>query len=69
MLPNLDAANVVYNMVRVMTDGVAIGPILMGVSKPAHVLTTAATARRIVNMTALAACEAQIRAQLARGTT
>jgi malate dehydrogenase (oxaloacetate-decarboxylating)(NADP+) len=66
VMPNLDAANIVYNMVRVMTDGVAIGPILMGVSKPAHVLTTAATARRIVNMTALAACEAQIRAQIAK---
>jgi malate dehydrogenase (oxaloacetate-decarboxylating)(NADP+) len=64
VLPNLDAANIVYNMVRVMTDGVAIGPILMGVSKPAHVLTPASTVRRIVNMTALAAVEAQIRAQL-----
>jgi malate dehydrogenase (oxaloacetate-decarboxylating)(NADP+) len=64
VLPNLDAANIVYNMVRVMTDGVAIGPILMGVSKPVHVLTPSATVRRIVNMTALAAVEAQIRAQL-----
>jgi malate dehydrogenase (oxaloacetate-decarboxylating)(NADP+) len=64
VLPNLDAANIVYNMVRVMTDGVAIGPILMGVSKPAHVLTPSATVRRIVNMSALAAVEAQIRAQL-----
>ncbi|MFN9731068.1 MAG: NADP-dependent malic enzyme [Pseudomonadota bacterium] len=64
VLPNLDAANIAYNMVRVMTDGVAIGPILMGVSKPAHVLTPASTVRRIVNMTALAAVEAQIRAQM-----
>ncbi len=64
VLPNLDAANIVYNMVRVMTDGVAIGPILMGVSKPAHVLTPSATVRRVVNMTALAAVEAQIRAEL-----
>jgi malate dehydrogenase (oxaloacetate-decarboxylating)(NADP+) len=64
VLPNLDAANIVYNMVRVMTDGVAIGPILMGASKPVHVLTPSATVRRIVNMTALAAVEAQIRAQL-----
>jgi malate dehydrogenase (oxaloacetate-decarboxylating)(NADP+) len=61
VLPNLDAANITYNMVRVMTDGVAIGPILMGVSKPAHILTPASTARRIVNMTAIAAVEAQIR--------
>jgi malate dehydrogenase (oxaloacetate-decarboxylating)(NADP+) len=64
VLPNLDAANIVYNMVRVMSDGVAIGPILMGVAKPAHVLTPSATVRRVVNMTALAAVEAQIRAQL-----
>ncbi|WP_144897761.1 NADP-dependent malic enzyme [Luteimonas cucumeris] len=61
VMPNLDAANITYNMVRVMTDGVAIGPILMGVSLPAHILTPASTARRIINMTAIAAVEAQIR--------
>ena len=61
VLPNLDAANITYNMVRVMTDGVAIGPILMGISRPAHILTPASTARRIVNMTAIAAVESQIR--------
>ena len=62
VMPNLDAANIAYNMVRVMTDGVAIGPILMGVDKSAHILTPASTARRIVNMTAVAAVDAQIRA-------
>jgi malate dehydrogenase (oxaloacetate-decarboxylating)(NADP+) len=60
--PNLDAANIGYNITRVMTEGVALGPILMGVSKPAHILTPAATVRRGVNMTASAAVEAQIRA-------
>mgnify|MGYP005752932323 CR=1 FL=1 len=65
VMPNLDAANIAYNMVRAMTDGVALGPILMGVSKPAHVLTPAATVRRVVNMTALAAVEAQIRSEIA----
>ena len=45
-----------------MTDGVAIGPILMGLDHPAHVLTTGATPRRVVNMTAITAVEAQIRA-------
>ncbi|MEO7934726.1 MAG: NADP-dependent malic enzyme [Dokdonella sp.] len=60
--PNLDAANIGYNITRVMTEGVAIGPILMGVSKPAHILTPAATVRRVVNMTAIAAVDAQIRA-------
>jgi malate dehydrogenase (oxaloacetate-decarboxylating)(NADP+) len=62
VMPNLDAANITYNMVRVMTDGVAIGPILMGVDKPAHILTPASTVRRVVNMTAIAAVDAQIRA-------
>jgi malate dehydrogenase (oxaloacetate-decarboxylating)(NADP+) len=61
VLPNLDAANIVYNMVRVMTSGVAIGPILMGVDKSAHILTPASTVRRVVNMTAIAAVDAQIR--------
>ncbi len=63
VLPNIDAANITYNMVRVVTDGVAIGPILMGISKPVHILTTSATPRRVVNMTAIAAVDAQIRAQ------
>ncbi|WNL46812.1 NADP-dependent malic enzyme [Dyella sp. BiH032] len=66
VMPNLDAANITYNMVRVMTDGVAIGPILMGIDKPAHILTPASTPRRVVNMTAIAAVDAQIRGQMGR---
>ncbi|RPE74679.1 NADP-dependent malic enzyme [Vulcaniibacterium tengchongense] len=62
VMPNLDAANIAYNITRVMTDGVAIGPILMGLDKPAHILTPASTPRRVVNMTAIAAVDAQIRA-------
>ena len=62
VMPNLDAANITYNMFRVATDGVAIGPILMGLDKAAHILTPAATPRRVVNMTAIAAVDAQIRA-------
>jgi len=62
VFPNIDAANIAYNMVRQMTDGVAIGPILMGVSKPAHILTPASTVRRVVNISAIACVEAQIRA-------
>ncbi len=61
VMPNLDAANITYNMVRVMTEGVAIGPILMGLDQPAHILTPASTPRRVVNMTAVAAVDAQIR--------
>ena len=62
VFPNLDAANIAYNLVRQLTDGVAIGPILMGVAKPVHVVTPASTVRRIVNISALACVEAQIRA-------
>ena len=62
VMPNLDAANIGYNLIRVATGGVAIGPILMGLDKPAHVLTPAATPRRVVNMTAIAAVDAQLRA-------
>ncbi|WP_414076074.1 phosphate acyltransferase, partial [Staphylococcus aureus] len=67
VMPNLDAANIVYNMVRVMTDGVAIGPFLMGVNRPAHILTTSSSVRRVVNMTAIAAVDAQIRAKESDG--
>src|SRR3546814_17787867 len=61
VMPNLDAANITYNMIKVMTEGVAIGPILMGIDQPAHILTGAATPRRVVNMTAIVAAEAQTR--------
>jgi len=59
--PNIDAANIAYNITRQMTEGVAIGPILMGMSRSAHILTPAATVRRVVNTTAIAAVEAQFR--------
>ena len=61
VLPNLDAANATYNLLRVMTDGVGVGPILMGLAKPAHVLMASATVRRVVNMTAIAAVDAIVR--------
>ncbi|HEU0277707.1 MAG TPA: NADP-dependent malic enzyme [Rhodanobacteraceae bacterium] len=62
VFPNLAAANAAFNITRCMTDGVVIGPILMGVARPAHVLTPQATARRVVNMSAIVCVEAQIRA-------
>jgi len=62
IMPTLDAANISFNMVRVLDEGVAIGPILMGVNYPAHVLTPSSTVRRVVNMTAIAAVDAQSRA-------
>ena len=68
VMPNLDAANIAYNMTRVMTDGVAIGPILMGLDQPAHILTTASTPRRVINMTAIAAVDAQLRKERSRAS-
>ena len=54
VMPNIDAANIAYNLLKTASgDGVAIGPILLGAAKPVHILTPSATVRRIVNMTAL----------------
>jgi len=62
IMPNLDAANVAYQMIKVMGDAVPVGPILIGPARPAHILTPSVTARGILNMTAVAAVEAQERA-------
>ena len=59
ILPTLDAANIAFNLLKTATSSASIGPILLGSSKPVHILTPSATARRIVNMTALAVTEAQ----------
>lgn len=61
VMPNLDAATISYNLLVGLTDGVGLGPILMGFNKPAHILTPTSSIRRIINMTAMAAVEAQIR--------
>jgi malate dehydrogenase (oxaloacetate-decarboxylating)(NADP+) len=61
IMPTLDAANIAYNLVRVIGDNVTVGPILLGVNAPAHILTPTATVRRIVNMTALTVVDAQHR--------
>ena len=58
IMPNIDAANISYNLIKMTAgEGVTIGPILLGVAKPVHVLTSTATVRRVVNMTALAVVE------------
>ncbi|MFP8778830.1 NADP-dependent malic enzyme [Hydrogenophaga sp. RWCD_12] len=54
--PNVDAANILYNVLKTTASGgVTVGPVLMGVNKTAYILTPAATVRRVLNMTALAA--------------
>jgi malate dehydrogenase (oxaloacetate-decarboxylating)(NADP+) len=60
VLPNIDAANIAYNLLKTAAGGgIAIGPVLLGADKPVHVLTPSATVRRIVNMTALTVADAE----------
>jgi len=59
VLPNIDAANIAYNLLKTAAGGgIAIGPVLLGAAMPVHVLTASTTVRRIVNMTALAVADA-----------
>jgi malate dehydrogenase (oxaloacetate-decarboxylating)(NADP+) len=59
VMPNIDAANISYNLLKTAAGGgIAIGPVLLGAAKPVHVLTPSATVRRIVNMTALTVADA-----------
>ncbi|MGE5506344.1 MAG: NADP-dependent malic enzyme [Actinomycetota bacterium] len=63
VMPTLDAANISFNLLKVLGDGLSVGPMLMGPAQPAHILTPSATARNIVNITALAAVDVQMAAQ------
>jgi malate dehydrogenase (oxaloacetate-decarboxylating)(NADP+) len=66
IMPTLDAANISFNLLKAAAgSGVTLGPILLGVSKPAHILTPSATVRRIVNMTALTVVDANVERQRA----
>ncbi len=59
VLPNLDSANIAYNLLKTAAGGnIAIGPVLLGAAQPVHILTPSATVRRIVNMTALTVADA-----------
>ena len=59
VLPNIDAANIAYNLLKTAAGGgIAIGPVLLGAAKPVHILTPSATVRRIVNMSALTVADA-----------
>ena len=59
IFPNLDAANITFNALKTMSGAVSVGPMLIGTSAPAHVLTPSVTARGIHNATAVAVVEAQ----------
>jgi malate dehydrogenase (oxaloacetate-decarboxylating)(NADP+) len=61
VLPNIDAANISYNLLKTAAGGnIAIGPVLLGAAAPVHILTASATVRRIVNMTALTVADANV---------
>ncbi len=61
VMPNLDAAHIAFHMLKVLGNGVPLGPILVGTERPAHIVTASASVRRLVNMTALAVVDAQKR--------
>ncbi len=67
IFPNLDAANISYNLTKSLGSGLSVGPILIGLAKPAHVLTASVTARGIVNMSAVAVVDAEDRARNRNG--
>jgi malate dehydrogenase (oxaloacetate-decarboxylating)(NADP+) len=59
IMPNLDAANIAFQMTKVLANALPVGPILVGAACPAHILTPSVTPRGVINMTALAVAEAQ----------
>ncbi len=61
VFPNIDAANIAYNLLKTAAGGnIAIGPVLLGAAQPVHILTASTTVRRIVNMTALTVADANV---------
>jgi malate dehydrogenase (oxaloacetate-decarboxylating)(NADP+) len=67
VFPTVESANITYNAVKIMAEGTAVGPFLLGVAKPAHVVTSAVTVRGLVNMAALATVGAQAYEQSPEG--
>jgi malate dehydrogenase (oxaloacetate-decarboxylating)(NADP+) len=60
VMPSRDAANIAMNMTKVLADGLSVGPMLLGMSKPVHICTTSITTRGLTNMTTLAVVDAQL---------
>ena len=59
IMPTLDAANISFNLLKVLGNGLPVGPMMLGTRLPAHVLTSSVTARGVLNMTAVACVDAQ----------
>ena len=64
VMPTADAANITINLLKTLSEGVAVGPILLGCARPAHILTPSATVRRVMNMSALAVVDAQLEGEV-----
>ncbi|GMQ96621.1 MAG: NADP-dependent malic enzyme [Gammaproteobacteria bacterium] len=60
IMPSRDASNISLNLTRILGDGVAVGPVILGLRKSVHLMAPAATVRRIVNISAIASVDAQI---------
>jgi malate dehydrogenase (oxaloacetate-decarboxylating)(NADP+) len=60
VMPNMDSAHISLNMVKMLADGIMVGPILLGMAAPAHIVTQSVRVRGIVNITALAVVDAQM---------
>ena len=60
VMPNVEAANITYNMAKIFSEGINIGPILLGAAQPVHIITPFVSARGIVNVTSLATVGAQM---------
>jgi malate dehydrogenase (oxaloacetate-decarboxylating)(NADP+) len=58
VFPNIDAANIAFNLVKAVSDGLQVGPMLLGMNKPVHVLVPSVTARGIANLAAVAGSQA-----------
>jgi malate dehydrogenase (oxaloacetate-decarboxylating)(NADP+) len=63
VMPTVDAANSAFNVAKALGNGVHVGPMLLGITRPAHILTASVTARGVVNATALAVADAQAEAR------
>ncbi len=59
VMPTIDAANISFNLLKTLGDGLSVGPMLLGVARPAHILTPSVSVRGIMNMTALCVVDAQ----------
>ncbi|PDH45041.1 MAG: NADP-dependent malic enzyme [Flavobacteriales bacterium MED-G22] len=67
IFPNLDAANITYKLMKELNENLSIGPILMGLSEPIHILQLGASVEEIVNMSAVAVIDAQTKQQNVKG--